>query len=238
MTVEEFSNGFDTLVNSFSRTMDFGDSNSDISFDEYEKSFYLTQAQKEIVVQLYTGRNSIRAGFEETEELRRYLAPLVVADNSLEPIETKGGILGMGTHSRFYSLPPETWYITYESVDVSDARCPAYKTLDVVPVTQDEYQKVRRNPFRGPNDFRALRLDLSEGQIEIICKYNITTYHLIYLKKPEPIVLTLLPEENKIDDVTTPQTCKLHEALHSLILKTAVTEGLQHKIQVQEAKKK
>ena len=74
MTLEEFSNGFDTLVNSYKRFKDFDKQEilDSIEFDEFEKSFYLTRAQEEFVVNLYNGRNPYGVTFEGTEELRRY----------------------------------------------------------------------------------------------------------------------------------------------------------------------
>ena len=46
MTTQEFSNGFDTLLNSYRDIKDFGKSNSvySLELDEYEKSLFLTQA--------------------------------------------------------------------------------------------------------------------------------------------------------------------------------------------------
>ena len=51
MTCEEFSNAFDTLLNSYASKASFGDaaSASSIQLDEYEKSVLLTQAQDEVV---------------------------------------------------------------------------------------------------------------------------------------------------------------------------------------------
>ena len=48
MTCAEFSNEFDILLNSYSNNP------SDIKIDEYEKSIYLTQAQEEIIKNLYS----------------------------------------------------------------------------------------------------------------------------------------------------------------------------------------
>ena len=70
MTCTEFSNEFDILLNSYS------DNPSDIKIDEYEKSIYLTQAQEEIIKNLYSGTNKYMEGFEATEKLRRYLDTL------------------------------------------------------------------------------------------------------------------------------------------------------------------
>ncbi len=77
MRLEDFSNGFDTLLNSNSKRDGFGTSDADIRLDEYEKSLFLTEAQETYVISLYNGRNSSGESFEQTEELRRYLAPLI-----------------------------------------------------------------------------------------------------------------------------------------------------------------
>lgn len=66
MTNEEFSNEFDTLINSNSTIKPFGIDSTLLEFDEYEKSMFLTKAQDEIVESLYTGK-LIGDSFEETE---------------------------------------------------------------------------------------------------------------------------------------------------------------------------
>ena len=59
MTLEELSNEFDVIVNSY-------DNSQSLVFNEYEKSIYLTKAQEYIIKDLY--RN-----YEGTEELNSYL---------------------------------------------------------------------------------------------------------------------------------------------------------------------
>ena len=65
MTTADFSNGFDVLLNSYSKIGAFGDSMPDIRLDEYEKSLFLTQAQEDEVRSLYTGKNVYGEGFEK-----------------------------------------------------------------------------------------------------------------------------------------------------------------------------
>lgn len=79
MTVQEFSDGFDTLVDSYRRFKDFDNKEEldSIDFNEYEKSVYLTKAQYEVVLSLYNGKNVSGDSFEKTEETRRYLSSLV-----------------------------------------------------------------------------------------------------------------------------------------------------------------
>lgn len=242
MTCEEFSNAFDLLVSSYKRFKDFDNKENldSIEFDEYEKSMFLTKAQEELVVALYNGRNSSGESFESTEELRRYLSNLVKEDTE-EPITNTLGIqLGINSQSKFFTLPEDLWFITYESLKLPEEQCDAFKEIDIYPVTQDDYNKTKRNPFRGPNDRRALRLDLSDGVVEIISKYNTYTlnvkYYIRYLRKPKPIVLAGLPNGLQIEGISEPteygnskQACELHEALHQKILESAVMDALRSK---------
>lgn len=232
MTTQEFSDAFDTLVSSYRRFKDFDSKEilDSVEFNEYEKSYFLTKAQNEIVVSFYNGNTSSGESFESTEEQRRYLSNLV-KEARLQPItNTSGLIIGIGSNSKFFTLPKDLWYITYEAVDLSDAKCKALSTMDVYPVTQDDYNRTKRNPFRGANDRRALRLDLSDGVIEIVCKYTVKDYYIRYLKKPKPIVLVNLPDNLTIDGESNKTECELHEALHQKILERAVAEALQSKI--------
>lgn len=230
MTTEEFSNAFDTLINSYAQKAQFGDRDSkrDIVLDEYEKSLFLTEAQEDIVTSLYSGKNESTESFEMSEELRRYLSNLV-AEKTLYPIvNISGNPVGMDSNSKFFTLPSELWYITFESVTVDNHKC-GVTTMDVIPVRQDEYLKIRKNPFRGANKRRALRFDLSNGVIEIVCKYNVTNYYVRYLKRLSPIILIDLPDKLTINSESSKMTCRLHEALHQRILKRAVLLALQSK---------
>lgn len=119
MTNEEFSNEFDTLINSNSVLEPFGLSQSPFSFDEYEKSIYLTKAQEEVVEGLYVGKISGEP-FENTEQLRRYLSDLVRTESIPCNKDTKG----LSSYSVFATLPENLWFITYESVTLeSDTQC-------------------------------------------------------------------------------------------------------------------
>lgn len=231
MNTQEFSHQFDTLLNSHAVAAGFGktDSPATIELDEYEKSLFLTNSQEEIALSLYTGRNSSGLSFEETEELRRYLSNLV-CEAKLKPITTTDGKpLGMESNSKFFTLPndPPVWFITYESVALEKGKCESHSSMEVVPVRQDEYHKIKKNPFRGANDRRALRLDLSEGNVEIVCKYPVSEYYIRYLKQLKPIILTQLDDNTELRGEKTPMTSELPESLHLRILNRAVEMALQ-----------
>ncbi len=229
MTNEDFSNGFDTLLNSYSTVAEFGSDTSsrDIRLDEYEKSQFLTMAQDGVITDLYNGRNPLGESFEETEQLRRYLSNLVRED-SLEPIENSSGTpIGISSSSTFFSLPTDLMYITYEAVKLSSGKCDGLTNIEVVPVRQDEYHRIKKNPFRGPTDRRALRLDLADGVVEIVCKYPVESYYLRYLVKVNPIILINFTDGQTINDESMAMECELPEVLHQRILERAVLMALQ-----------
>lgn len=70
MTTQEFSNSFDTLLNSYSIQPGFGEgaSKADVTLDEYEKSVLLTQAQDLVVKSYFYGnQNPQGQGFDDSE---------------------------------------------------------------------------------------------------------------------------------------------------------------------------
>ena len=224
MNREEFSNQFDILLNSYN-----GSAHTDIRLNEYEKSLYLTDAQEAEVIGIYTGNNPNGESFEETEQLRRYLAPLI-KESELDKLATKpSGAVGMKKDSYFFTLPSDLWFITYEAVNLGKDACDNLSPMEVYPTKQDEYHKIKKNPFRGANDRRALRLDLSGGNVEIICKYTIDKYYVRYLRKLNPIILVPLPDDLSINGESQPMDCELHEALHQRILERAVALAIKAK---------
>lgn len=218
MTNEEFSNEFDTLVSSNSRITSFGIASDILSFDEYEKSIFLTEAQESIVVSLYDGTFTGES-FEKTEKLRRFLNELV-KNYSIESEEIEEGLT---PESHFFNLPEDVWFITYESISSENSTDP----IEVIPITQDEFHRVRKNPFRGANKRRALRLEAGNAIVEIIFPNTITKYQMRYLSKPDPIILIDLPKGLSINGETQQTECKLNPAIHRVILERAVSLALK-----------
>lgn len=229
MTTEEFSNTFDTLLSSYTHNSVFGSQTSiaDIVLDEYEKSVLLTEAQEQLILSLYSGKNEYGDSFEQTEELRRYLDNLVKTSTITETTEGTG----VSNKSVFYKLPKDLWFITYESVKLnSDNACLNNKSLVVQPVTQDDYDKISRNPFRKDNTRRVLRLDSGNGIVELISDYKIIEYLVRYLAVPTPIILVDLDTEGlSINGLTKKTECILHASLHRVILEQAVKLALASK---------
>ena len=235
MTTEEFSDAFDTLVNSAANVDGFGSIDSTLKFDEYEKSYFLTKAQEEVVRELYTGKNRFRESFEKTEELRRLLNNLIVTHK--QPLsEENYNDLALTDKSYLVPIFDDVMYIIYEAVRLKDDSLGCYSgtVINVQPITHDEYNKIKDNPFRGPTRYKALRLDTNDNQpincVEIISKYACDEYIVRYLKKLNPIILVNLDDSNvSIDGETKKHDCELNSILHEYILERAVDMALRTK---------
>lgn len=220
MTTSEFSNEFDILISSYLQSY------NSMAFDEYEKSVFLTKAAYDLVVGLYSGRLNIQGTFESTEELRRYLDSLVKTKSYDTPSTSTN--IGVSNSSIFYTLPSNIAFITLEQIIFNDNTLGCFdgSRANVMPITHDEYNKIKDNPFRGPTRYKALRLDYGNHEVEIISKYKVGKYLIKYIEQPSPIVLENLPSNLSINGVSVQTECTLHPLLHRRILEMAVREAL------------
>lgn len=225
MTNKEFSDGFSTLLNSFGIT-------PNITLDEYEKSTFLTNAQEELIIDIYSGRNVVYGkSFEQTEEIRRYLSNLV---ETYETSTKVTGKLGLSQDSVFFEIPQDTWFITYEVAFLKDSRLGCLDGIEasVVPLPQDDLYRAKDNPFRGPSKDRVLRLDIKSDLAELISKYNVDKYLMRYISQPTPIILVDLPDGLSINGVSTESECELNPVVHRAILERAVQLAIISKTQL------
>ena len=225
MTNKEFSDGFSTLLNSFGIT-------PNITLDEYEKSTFLTNAQEQLIIDIYSGRNVIYGkSFEQTEEIRRYLSNLV---ETYETSTKVTGKLGLSQDSVFFEIPQDTWFITYEVAFLKDSRLGCLDGIEasVVPLPQDDLYRAKDNPFRGPSKDRVLRLDIKSDLAELISKYNVDKYLMRYISQPTPIILVDLPNGLSINGVSTESECELNPVVHRAILERAVQLAIISKTQL------
>ncbi len=231
MTLNELSDEFDVLVASYRRFADFDrrEPQDTVEFNEYEKSVFLTKAQEELVKNYYLGTLPI-GSFEENEALRRSLEGLVTQkEYTNDQIDTEPLLEDPKFNHITFNLPTNVFYIIYEQVMwESDDKCLSGKVADVFPAKHDEFWRLRRNPFRGPNDNRVLRLDNGSNHVELISTNNIGKYTIRYVRTPDPIILVNLPNEtinnkSEVTDVT------ISEVLHRELLELAVQMALQSK---------
>lgn len=220
MTTEEFSNEFDILLNSYSNKLNFEEEHSirDIVLNEYEKSVYLTKAQEQMLVSMYTGKNAFGDSFEKTEEIRRYFNILI---ETRECRQKQGGnSIKIAKNSKLFDFPSNVLFIIYEYIEDSENH------IIVIPVTHDDYYKISKDPFRQANHNRALRLDSGENTAEIISTIENYEYYVRYIKRPSPIILLDLPDNLTINNETQKTECELNPILHRVILQEAVKLAL------------
>jgi hypothetical protein len=244
MTTTEFSNQFDIHYNSIAGMSAPG-------LDLFEKSVFLTKAQLELIKDYYDpASNRKQKGFEASEKRRVDLKELIKPYKSSTSFTDV--LKSIHNSSRFFPIPDETFLIINESVGITSTDCNNGLSINVKPITHDEFNIQIRNPFKTPDTKIAWRLDISkisdEKVVEIVSPYNITStleYRMRYLKYPKPIILgdldTLFPGEDlSIDGQNTESTSELDEGIHPEILDRAVEialrdykpQGLESKIQM------
>lgn len=243
MTIEDFSNSFDTLLNSYAFKSDYGDSGSalDIILDEYEKSVFLTLAQEQIVRELL-GDMSTRAltSLEENKILNLGLTSLLqvkeIYVKSLKYSERGSHAYNLNeskndTFASSLAILDEVMY----SMD-SNTR----SSYTVIPISFAEYQAKRSKPYGGPNRRHAWRVKTSgtaadSEELLIITPESLGgtltkwKYQCTYIAVPDPIILTPLGNGLNINDKTGPAGCMLPVALHYTILERAVNLAIKAK---------
>ena len=137
MTCQEFYQEFQILYNNIM-------SNQSPGLDEYEVSVFLTRAQEEFIRGYYNG--TLSKSFEETEEIRKYLNSLVKTASCSELTTYSNSAIT--TKSKFFNLPSDCWFTTFEEVELSGVNYCNGIYSEVVPVLQDDLHRVMRDPFK------------------------------------------------------------------------------------------
>lgn len=206
MTNKEFDTQFDIFYNNIA-------SNAAPSVTSYEKSVFLTQAQRDIIIGLYNGREIPGISFESTEEARKYLSNLVkVHEVDIDNINT------------LIELPNKLWFITLEESIFNDDsyECLKGNIMEVVPARQDNLYSLLDNPFKGPSERRVLRVDIN-GKIKLYSKYKIDKYIVTYVEQPNPIILEDLSDYDlSIEGISTESESNINPILHRAVLERAV----------------
>lgn len=228
MNIQEFSNSFDTLLQPYITKDNFGEQNT-LTFDEYEKSIFLTKAQEQIVLELYQE-------LEQSEEVRKYLSNLIKTDNYVPVGEQDETLINNNFKSYKVKISNNILFMIYEQCTLSDENnCINNKIVSVVPTIHDDLDKVLKNPFKSPNNRKVIRLDF-DNKIELISKYNISNYKVRYLKKPNPIILVALEDNLSINNGDTKvSNGETNPILHERIVQRAVQLAVQSKVKSNNA---
>ena len=198
MTIQEFSNTFDTLLNSYNTQSQFGEqaSKREIVLDEYEKSVLLTQAQDIVVKSYFDGTlNQQGQGFDDSNRRQMDFSSLIkIAElDPLDPNETE--IQTFDDRGIVYQLPrkvvdgtevegtTDVLFILNEKLTQvctkGQQRVEQWrKDFVIVPISYKEYDREMSKPYAQPLKKQAWRLFQNQAtgfdiNSELIPRFNV-----------------------------------------------------------------
>lgn len=248
MTNQEFSNGFDVLLNSYALQANFGEgaSNASIVLDEYEKSMFLTQAQ-DLVLKSYfsAATNEQGVGIDDAERRQIDFSSLITVANATR---VASGI-SYDDRSVVFELPTtivnevkiaSILFILNEKITVTDSNNRIVKYYVVKPINYKEYDRLMSKAYAKPlkrQAWRLLRDNATSAEADIYSEIIIgdtsyteapyaLNYKVRYIRRPKPIILTSLRDsalgDLNIDGYSDEMSCELNPILHPEILSKAV----------------
>lgn len=153
MTTQEFSDQFDILYNNINSAESPG-------INEYEKSVFLTKAEKQIVREYFErGLNRSQAGFDDSIK-RQYDFSSLVKTTELYNISHHWNNDNLSLGQDTFNLDgipfilPLDYYLTVNEL-ITDKKSNKYSVL---PLTYEEYQLRQAKPFPFPNKREAWRI--------------------------------------------------------------------------------
>ena len=232
MTTQEFSDQFDVLYNNIM-------SNQAPGLDEYEKSVFLTKAQYEIVKNYFNPKsNKNQEGFDDSPKRQVDFSKLMAVKKPAA--FTTADYPKFDDRSKLFTMPSDILFVLNETAINFIPTAPGGNTavtgterlINIVPISFEEYARITSKPYKQPLKNQGWRL-FNGGDVdttthfvtEIIIKSgtNIKDYRIRYVKRPKPIILTVLSETNvSLDGLTAVTECELDPILHPEILQRAV----------------
>lgn len=185
--------------------------------NSYEKSYYLTQAVRDIIDEMYRT-------YEYSEYSKRGLGPLVKELPNQPIVQETSYFSGINQYET--SLPVDLYYILQENIKTSDG-CDAVP-VEVNPADIDNINKLLKNPFKKPNKRKIIRTILEGSKVRLYSSSLLSEYRLKYIKKYTPIILSNFTSDSEltgqetIDGENTISETELPVFLHHQIVERAV----------------
>lgn len=219
MTISEFSDQFDVLYQNIT-------SNQAAGLNEYEKSLFLTKAEKEIVKNYFTANskgNNIGQGFDDSAKRQADFSVLMKTGTCSS---VGSGVSKIDDRSTLYNYPNDVFIVVNETVKVGNA----YK--QVIPLRYDEYTRQMSKPYKRPLKNQVWRLmnsgtvsgSVATKTVEIIAGPGdtITSYSVRYVRTPKPIIVGNLDGLTIDGESAVSEVCEIDPILHEDILQRAV----------------
>jgi hypothetical protein len=237
MTANEMANLLDDKVD---RVSSFGSP----GYEDFDYTSVLSEAQELYVKKFFDEVNNRKGkGFQETEIRNQGLAALIKDANNLIPSTSQvGTITNNNVIGKFFDLPLDHMYTIYEECTIDKKICGKDEFIVgyVSIIAHNEMQRQNWNKYKKPyyntsGDCRVWRSEFSRTTTGILPStpatakrhelftdktFNITNYHIRYVKNPLGIVV----------DRTTPtnqRNCELDISTHVVIVDIAADLLLQ-----------
>jgi hypothetical protein len=230
--------------------LDRSDSFGSPGYEDFELSSVLTEAQTLYVKKYFDELNNRKGkGFEEIEIRNQGLAALI-QDAASCPVSTSqvGVIVNGDVAGTFFDLPLNHMYTIYEqcTLDTTDCTTGEPTIAYVIAVAHNEIQRFSwskyKKPFsksyglarvwRGEYSREVSGIDPSipatEKRHELFTDktFNITDYHIRYVKNPQLIVVDRTTSANQ-------QNCELDDSTHRVIIDIA-TDLMMNRVKEQK----
>ena len=220
MTITEFSDQFDVLFNNIT-------SNQAPGCNEYEKSLFLTKAEKEIVKNYFTANsagNTIKEGFDDSAKRQADFSVLMRTGACTSV--TMSATNKIDERSEVFSYPNDVYIVINETVKIGSA------IKQVIPLRYDEYTRLMSKPFKRPLKNQVWRLinsgsvagTVATKRVEIIAGVGetVSSYSVRYVRVPKPIIVADLDGLTIDGQSTASSECEIDPILHEDILQRAV----------------
>jgi hypothetical protein len=223
MKLTEISDRIDTKLNAFEVP---------IEVDEYEKSIYLTEAQKLIYKELCDE-------FEVDGVVSTYLQPFILEFITAPTVATVNkpkmvpGAINIIVPNDIYRIVWEKAVLGSSDIKYHLKEVKVIKTpIATIPYKLD-------NPFRMPNNKEILRIitgNTNSELFELIIPENteLLQYSCKYLKDIKPIVLEALPEGLTVENESGPLNTEFTDEVLDRIIDMAVLSIRRDKTVVME----
>ena len=220
MTILEMSDQFDVLFSNIT-------SNQAPGLNEYEKSLFLTKAEKEIVKNYFTASsvgNTTKEGFDDSAK-RQADFSVLMRTGACSTV-TMSATNKIDERSKVFSYPDDVFIVINETVKVGSA------IKQVIPLRYDEYTRLMSKPFKRPLKNQVWRLinsgsvtgTVAVKRVEIIAGVgeDVSSYSVRYVRVPKPIIVADLDGLTIDGQGTASSECEIDPILHEDILQRAV----------------
>lgn len=231
--------------------LDRSDSFGSPGYEDFELSSVLTEAQNLFVKMFVDELNNRKGkGFQESEARNQGLGALIKDAPTLTASASQTGVLRYG---KFFDLPLDHMYTTFEECEIDKMECYTQNPIVayIVTVGDNEIQRFDWSKYKKPfykshGEARVWRKEFSRvttgllpsttqsaKRHELITDgtFNVTKYHIRYIKNPEEIVVDRDTPNNQ-------RNCELdlstHVTIVDLALDLMLTRVKEQKMQIVE----